>query len=323
MPTTAATTAAVGPEHIHGRPIIPRRAQQGRLGTSKEGLNQAYWRRRGEPVPHSWSVAPLRMIVATAQSLITADVRQNGEHIRSLMRRAASSQARLLHLPEGALSGYVKSQVLAWPDVDWSVVEDELAAIASEAAGLGLWVVVGSNHPLPAPSWPQNSLHVISDEGRVVARYSKRFCSNTEVTAWYTPGADPVTFDVEGYRFGCALCIEVCFPEVFAEYERLDVDCVLLSSYSRDPAYDLLGRAHAATCCYWLSLSVPAQCSDALPSRFVDPNGDVVAAAAADGAAIIVSRLDRSSPEYEIAIERARPWRRSARDGGIYGHRVR
>jgi predicted amidohydrolase len=36
----------------------------------------------------------------------------------------------------------------------------------------------------------------------------------------YTPGSGPVTFEVDGLRFGCALGIEVHFPKVLAEYER-------------------------------------------------------------------------------------------------------
>ncbi|MFB7512946.1 hypothetical protein [Streptomyces sp. NPDC056144] len=36
--------------------------------------------------------------------------------------------------------------------------------------------------------------------------------------------------DVDSIRFGFALCIEANFPELCAEYERLDVGCVLLSA---------------------------------------------------------------------------------------------
>ena len=44
-----------------------------------------------------------------------------------------------------------------------------------------------------------------------------------------------MAFDVDRIRFGCVLCIEACFPPLFAEYERMQVDCVLLSSYPRHP----------------------------------------------------------------------------------------
>jgi len=110
------------------------------------------------------------MLIAGAQTLITPDVRQNGQHIRAVMEQAAASKARLVHFAEGALSGYVKSQVKSWQDVDWTTIKEELANIADLAGKLGVWVVVGCNHHLAEPAWPQNSLYVISDQGTVVAR---------------------------------------------------------------------------------------------------------------------------------------------------------
>jgi len=261
------------------------------------------------------------MLMAGAQTLITLDVRQNGQHIRAAMEQAAASKVRLVHFAEGALSGYVKSQVKSWRDVDWTAIEDELASTARLAARLGVWVVVGCNHPLPEPVWPQNSLYVISDQGTVVARYSKRLCSHTEVTSWYTPGSDPVTFEVDGFRFGCALCIEVCFLELFAEYERLQVDCVLLSAYSRDPVHRLMACAHAATNCYWVSVAVPTQCSSDLPSMVVGPNGSIISEGAAGRADLVLSPLDPAATQFEIALRHARPWRAWARTLEIYEHR--
>ena len=48
------------------------------------------------------------------------------------------------------------------------------------------------------------------------------------------------------------------FPHLFAEYERLGADCILLSMCSADPRHSLMARAHAATNCYWIGLSSPA-----------------------------------------------------------------
>lgn len=261
------------------------------------------------------------MLIAGAQTLITSDVRKNGQHIRAAMEQAAASKARLVHFAEGALSGYVKSQVKSWHDVDWAAVREELTDIVNLAAKLGVWVVVGSNHRLAEPNWPQNSLYVISDQGTVVARYSKRFCSHTEVTSWYTPGSDPVTFEVDGIRFGCALCIEVCFPELFAEYEQLQVDCMLLSTYSRDPVHRLMACAHAATNCYWVSVAVPAQCSSELPSMVIGPDGSVISEAMPGRVDLVLSPLDAATAKFEIALRYARPWRAKARTLEIYGHR--
>lgn len=265
-------------------------------------------------------VRPLKL--AIAQSAVCGDVRANGRHIRDLMGQAVAAGARLVQFPEAALSGYVKSEIKAWPEVDWSIVEEELAAIAREAARLGLWTVVGCNRRLPAPHWPQNCLYVISDRGAVAARYGKRFCSHSEVTSWYTPGTRPVSFKVDGLTFGCLICIEVCFPELVAEYERLGVDCVLLSSSSNDPVHGLMAQAHAATTCCWVAVSNTSAGSTRLQSRVVDPDGTEIALCDPGTAEIRVVEIDPQDPKYEVALRRARPWRALARSGAIYQGRV-
>lgn len=64
---------------------------------------------------------------------------------------------------------------------------------------------------------------MISDRGAVATRYDERMLSHTKVSYLYAPGSVPVTFEADGVRFGCALGMEVHFPEIFGEYERLDV----------------------------------------------------------------------------------------------------
>lgn len=163
-----------------------------------------------------------------------------------MLRQASAAGARLAHFPEGFLSGYAVEDVASWDGVDWALVRSELEDVAALAGELGIWVVLGSAHPLTEPHWPHNSLYVISDEGRLVDRYDKRKCSHTELTRFYTPGFEPVVFDVDGFRFGLAICIEINFSDMFAEYERLGVDCLLLSAYPVDSIFATKARAYAA-----------------------------------------------------------------------------
>ena len=144
-------------------------------------------------------------------------------------------------------------------------------ATADLARELGLWVVVGSSHRLTPPHRPHNSLYVISDRGEVATRYDKRFLSHTEITGWHTPGREPCVFEVDGWRFGCALCIEVHFPEVFREYAELGVDCVLFSAYADDPMFGIQAQGYAASHSYWVSVSIPTQMSRGLTSRLIAP----------------------------------------------------
>src|SRR4029077_9977754 len=155
-------------------------------------LAEALWRDRRLPsfprgafpcLSHSrhltMNKSPIR--IATAQGWISADVRANGQEIRSLMRQARSRGASLAHFPEGAMSGYTKSQIKDWGQVDWGTVDDELRQTAALAGALGLWVVFGCSHRLTPPHRPHNSLYVISDRGELMTRYDKRFLSHTEV----------------------------------------------------------------------------------------------------------------------------------------------
>lgn len=256
--------------------------------------------------------------LATAQIEISTDVRCNGDAIRRLMAKAARAGARLVHFPEGALSGYAKSQIKDWAAVDWNALREELEQTAEAAGKLGIWTVFGANHRLTPPNRPHNSLYIISDEGKLAGRYDKRLCSNTEINDWYAPGSEATTFAVDGFRFGCALCIEIHFPELFAEYERLGVDCVLFSAYAKDPIFGVTARAHAAINNYWVSLSTPTQCSRGLASGLIAPNGHVVARCRAGRSGLALHDLDRNAPELEIALTKARPWRSAARAGHIY-----
>ncbi|MEV5708705.1 carbon-nitrogen hydrolase family protein [Actinoallomurus sp. NPDC052274] len=268
------------------------------------------------------------MTIAAAQIPVGCDPEANGTAVREMMTTARAAGARLVQFPEGAISGYpgdrAAKQALSGWNVDWAAVQEQLRRVAALAGELGLWVVVGGNHRLTPPNRPHNSLYVISDQGAPVGRYDKRRCSHTEISDWYSPGFDACVFDVDGFRFGCALCIEINFPELFLEYAASGVDCVLFSSYSRDPIFEVLSRAHAAAAGLWISVSVPAQCSAAMPSGVIGPHGYRLGSCAADGRpGLVCVRLDRGDPALDVALHKARPWRARARTGDLYeAHRV-
>ena len=128
-------------------------------------------------------------------------------------------------------------------------------------------------------------------------------------------------FEVDGWRFGCVLCIEVQFPELFHEYADLDVDCILFSAYADDPMFGIQAQGYAASHNYWVSLSVPTQMSHGLTSRLIAPNGEIQAEATPSISGMAVGLLDRDCPRWEIALHRAKPWRAMARAGSIYQER--
>ncbi|MGW3642391.1 carbon-nitrogen hydrolase family protein, partial [Streptomyces sp. NPDC005143] len=163
-----------------------------------------------------------------------------------------------------------------WNRFEWGVLQQELIATAALARELRLWTVLGSVHRLTPPHRPHNSLYVISDRGDVATRYDERMLSHTKISYMYSPGSGPVTFEVDGVRFGCSLGMETHFPEIFSEYERLDVDCVLFSTTGGAPddgTFAAETQAHASTNRYWTSFSVPAQHSPISPAGVIAPDG--------------------------------------------------
>ena len=204
-----------------------------------------------------------------------------------------------------------------WERVDWAALRDELAATVALAGELRLWTVLGSVHRLAPPHRPHNSLYVISDRGTIATRYDERMLSSTKVNYLYTPGSVPVIFDVDGVPFGCALGMEATFPEVFLEYERLDVDGVLFSTHGpgtpdNNGPFALQAQAHAASNSYWVSYAGTTQDAASASSGVISPDGEWIARCPRDAtSSIAVADLHTS------AENRARSWRRAAR-GGIY-----
>ena len=290
----------------------------------------------GDPMPET-DRRGVRL--AVAQTLVRdahpADLRASGAEVRELMHRAHRAGAKLVHFPEGATCWPNKYTLSAQgPDTlgpsDWArfpfdVLREELAAIAALAGRLRLWTVLGSVHRLTPPHRPHNSLYVFDDRGELVTRYDERMLSNTKISYMYTPGRTPVTFEVDGVRFGCALGIEVHFPELFGEYERLDVDCVLFSTTGVAAPQDTdmfahQARSHASTNSYWVSFAIAAQEGPAAPAGVVAPSGTWLARAPrVSEPAFVVADVGGGEADagIQVAIQHARPWRRTAR-AGIY-----
>lgn len=259
--------------------------------------------------------------VATVQCPVGGDPAGNTGTIVRSMRRAAARGARVVHCPEGALSGYTREQIRSWDTIDFAGVRVGLARIADEAQRLGVWVAVGSAHALTPPHRPHNSIYIVSDRGEIAGRYDKRRCSNNEIENWYSPGFEPCVFEVDGVRFGCALCIEVQFPELFVEATGQGVEVMLVSSYSRAPIDAVLAQAHAAAATLWVSYSVPVDASAACASRVFGPDGSELARCRRGRPGTLVTRVVPGDPAWEIPLRRARPWRAAARAGGIYESR--
>lgn len=277
------------------------------------------------------------MRLAVAQTTLFNDpqdisaLRASGVEMRRLMREAHKAGARLVHFPEGAtcspnkrimsINGPGDIGPSDWDRFEWAVLREELDALRALARELRLWTVFGSVHRLTPPHRPHNSLYVVSDRGELLTRYDERMLSNTKVSFMYSPGEIPVTFEIDGVRFGCTHGMESHFPEIFVEYERLGVDCVLFSttgeSATAGPTFAAEVLGHAASNTYWVSFSAHALQSATAPSGIVAPDGRWSALCFSDGTPSLAIADISTDPGHP-----ARPWRRVARSGIYEPHRI-
>lgn len=125
------------------------------------------------------------LLLATCGFAASADPAANGSAIRAQMREAKAAGADLAHFHECAISGYAGPDIPNCDGIDWAGLRAATEEVQAEARELGLWVVVGSTHPLSAGRKPHNSLYIVRPDGSLADRYDKRFCAGPTDDAGY------------------------------------------------------------------------------------------------------------------------------------------
>jgi len=197
---------------------------------------------------HHGAVAMVK--VATCQFPVSSDVRVNLGFVVRQARIARSQGADVAHFAEGALSGYAGSDFESFEGFDWDVLREAVDQVRQVAGELGLWVVVGSAHPLTGCTKPHNSLYVISDVGHLIDRYDKRFCSGdpdgrSGELAHYSPGDHASVWEINGVRCGALICYEYRYPELHRDYKRHGVQLVFHSFHAANASAEQLAAIGA------------------------------------------------------------------------------
>ncbi len=83
------------------------------------------------------------MKIGAFQFPVTADLSKNRYYILDGMQQAAEQGARLLLLPECALTGYPRKDMESPEQINFSIVENALAELVVRSTELGLTTVFG------------------------------------------------------------------------------------------------------------------------------------------------------------------------------------
>jgi predicted amidohydrolase len=184
----------------------------------------------------SWSLAadkPKTVKVAAVQcSSELGDVAGNRNKLTAVVEEAAKNGAKIVVLPETAITGYLSQDLKTnwrlpgWPmenvfvGKDPSGFAEAVPGASTEhfcalAKRLGVYVtvplleVVASADPKRKPQF-FNTVCLASPEGKVVAHYRKLTPWPYPEKSWATPGDRGVaTYDTEYGRVGLAICFDI------------------------------------------------------------------------------------------------------------------
>lgn len=293
----------------------------------------------------------MKIKVGTCQFPTSAEIKANRDFVLRLMREAKARGADVAHFPECCLSGYAGSDFESNANIDWQQLTSFVVDVMELAASLKLWVVLGSAHRLTPPHKPHNSLYIISDQGRIIDRYDKRFLGGDPVRltgdlAHYSPGNHFTVFDIKGVRCGALICVECRYPELYRAYKGLGAQLMFHSYHaahvsaekwseieaeigqgnlSLNPATTFPGivqpasmQAAAASNYMWISCPNSSAYRACWGSFFVRPDGVITGKLNLHEPGVLVSEIDTDHQFYDSTAA----WRERAMSGLLFSGEI-
>lgn len=252
----------------------------------------------------------MQTIIAAIQMTSGDDIAANIAMLDPLIARAAAQGATFIATPENVF--YMRREgTVTVPDV--AMEEHAGVRYAKEAAKRhGVWLLIGSIRALDAgKDKPFNRSVLIAPTGKIAATYDKIHLFDVTLPDGHSyressqamAGEKPVVADVNGLMLGLSICYDLRFPLLYQELSRQGASLLAVPSAFTRPTgeahWHTLLRARAIeNACYVVA---PAQCGVHPGGRetyghslIIDPWGEILAEAGAEGAEVITARFDPS-----------------------------
>ena len=189
---------------------------------------------------------PVEVKVAAIQcSSVMGDVDGNRRKLMALVEEAATHGAKIIVLPEAAITGYLSQdlhtnwQLEGWPieaeyngrdptSIAETVPGPSTQQFGTLAKRLGVYVTVPFVEIDRTSSPPRlfNTVCLVSPKGEVVAHYRKLTPWPVPEKSWATPGDRGVqTYDTEYGRVGLAICYDI--HTILEKYRPYDLWALL------------------------------------------------------------------------------------------------
>lgn len=254
--------------------------------------------------------------VAVAQLNAQNDLDKNLEIIAELGAKAAAFGAKVYSLPEGCalMDEQDKKRASAEPvPTLGSRPDSKILGSFSALARKHQFHVFAGGVALQSGDYqrPYNAHVAFGPTGEVVGVYRKIHLFDVDLpdgstyresdsSACGAPGEDVVMVEIEGWRFGLAICYDLRFPELFRAHVDRDAHAILIPAAFTVPTgkdhWHVLMRARAIESqCYVLAAAQwgrhPGNRVTYGKSLIADPWGDVIAQAS-DGVGLARATLD-------------------------------
>ena len=293
----------------------------------------------------------MKLTVATCQFPASADLCSNARYILKQMRVAKERGAHIAHFCEGSLSGYAGTDFPSFEGFDWALLKELSQEVLDLGCRLGLWVLLGSSHPLTGRQKPHNSVYIINGRGEIIDRYDKRFCSGDRLgktgdLAHYSSGDQFSVFTLKGIRCGVLICHDYRYPELYREYKQKGVQLMFHSYHAGNinprrlksmraqvgKEYHKLNRgttlpeitmpatmqAAAASSHMWISCSNSSARESCWPAFFVRADGVITGRLRRNIAGVLFSEIDTNEKLYDSTFA----WRERAMSGVFHSGRI-
>ena len=176
-------------------------------------------------------MSAVRVGIAQLNALV-GDLTGNARLVFEAAQEAYGQGARVLLTPEMMLTGYPPEDLLLRPDFV-ERCDVALRKLCQDLSGLpGMHVVVG--HVCQSKGGLRNAASVLAD-GKIVGTYFKKELPNYSVfdeKRYFTPGVEPLGFEVEGVRFGVNICEDIWGDTAPEAAAALDIQALLVLNAS-------------------------------------------------------------------------------------------
>ena len=138
--------------------------------------------------------------------------------------------------------------------------------LKEEARKHSVWILAGSiAEKSEQEGKAYNTCFVVNPQGEIIEKYRKIHLFDVTLndkkiqeSNRFLPGKSPVIIDINGWKFGLAICYDLRFPELFQYYFKNKVDAIILpSSFTYETGekhWHVLCRARAIeNQCYFIA----------------------------------------------------------------------